>query len=103
MRTHLETKEQYIVKDGGVLYKVENGKTGKILQLVVPNRYRGELLEYYHYRQGHVSAAVMEAQMELKYTWETMKADIEATCYWCDGCQRFKDGRSSSETHTGYM
>ena len=110
LRTHLETKEQYVAKQmtpgsegSGILYRIHSTKDGERLQLMVPRKYQAQLVEHVHAKMGHPASEAMCLALKQRFYWRTMEADCRTCMKYCDACQRWRDkklplGRASGHS-----
>ncbi|XP_077559082.1 uncharacterized protein LOC144174320 [Haemaphysalis longicornis] len=96
-RLHVTAKEGIarrnitVHEKGGLLYRHYQDKKGKTLdQLVVPERYRADILSLCHGNgwSGHLRINKTKERLLMEYYWPGCFKDVERYVKSCDACQR---------------
>jgi len=77
--------------------------TDVIKQIVVPSRYRRDLLELAHDRAGHYAAQKVKQRLLRHFYWPNIFKEIEFYCDSCDNCQRASKGRDRTKAPLQHM
>ena len=62
--------------------------------LVVPDKYRREVLRLAHDLQGHIGIKKVKAVLRNRVSWPNLHSGVVGWCDSCDKCQRHKKGQS---------
>ena len=93
---NLYKKEHIFVrKDGFVIYKPD-ADTEKV---IVPEKYRQELVMWQHKRMCHAGPAKVYAALAKTYHWPSMKSSVKRTVEACEECQTLKAKRKRTHQH----
>ncbi|KAI2647680.1 Transposon Ty3-I Gag-Pol polyprotein [Labeo rohita] len=82
----------YSLENGILFRSVPDGLKGQKLQLVIPQSYREEFLQYAHDNplSGHLGRLkTLLRLLEIAY-WPTLRADVWKYCKECQICQKYK-------------
>jgi transposase InsO family protein len=75
-----------------ILYR--SGRVGEdqegVIQLVLPQKYRNEAMEFCHDKMGHFRKERMLALLRDRFYWMGMETDVEAYLNRCARCLRFQ-------------